>query len=222
MSSESAKTFGFMMRPAVCSGYSSSSPTSPPAGRFCDQLEDGGRQLLRQVVDDRRRVVRRQLLQRARRSLRRTGRRAARRRPRDRARTAPPSPAGCCARPGARTRRGRSLSGSSEKTCARSAGCCFWSRLTRFAVAPNAQQALDGVEDDVQLALRHEQFRSYRELLNLTRATCYVPRATCTTSRRAKRATCGRAPMQRSVARSHVCDVARGHVRTSNVVHVSS
>src|SRR5438094_1405311 len=30
----------------------------------------------------------------------------------------------------------RSLSGSAVKTCARSAGCCFWSRLTRLDVAP--------------------------------------------------------------------------------------
>ena len=62
MSSESAKTFGFMMRPAVCSSYSSRSPTSSP-GPFPDQLEHGGRDGLGQVVDDRRRIVGRQIVQ---------------------------------------------------------------------------------------------------------------------------------------------------------------
>ena len=63
MSSESAKTFGFMMRPAVFSGYSSSSPTSPPAGRFWNSSSTAVDKLLGQVIDDRRRVVGRQLLE---------------------------------------------------------------------------------------------------------------------------------------------------------------
>ena len=62
MSSESAKTFGFMMRPAVFSGYSSSSPTSAPAGFFCISSRTCGGELLGQVIDDGRRIVGRQLL----------------------------------------------------------------------------------------------------------------------------------------------------------------
>ena len=64
MSSESAKTFGFMMRPAVCSSYSSRSPTSSP-GRFSISSRTAADERLRQVVDDRGGVVRRQVVEEA-------------------------------------------------------------------------------------------------------------------------------------------------------------
>src|SRR4051812_47454691 len=55
----------------------------------------------------------------------------------------------------------RSRSGNSEKSCARSGGCCFLSRLTRFGVAPHAHEALHGVEHDIELALGHRDIRGY-------------------------------------------------------------
>ena len=61
MSSASAKTCGFMMRPAVSLGILEQ--VLDFAGLLpAHQLEDGRRQLFRQVVDQGRRIVRRQLL----------------------------------------------------------------------------------------------------------------------------------------------------------------
>ncbi len=75
-SSLRAKTFGFMMRPAVCSRVVEQ---ALDLARLAapHQLEDFARQLVGQVVDERRRVVRRDLLQPAGRSPRPSGRPAA-------------------------------------------------------------------------------------------------------------------------------------------------
>src|SRR6185436_10563360 len=134
MSSESAKTFGFMMRPAVCSAYSSSSPTSSP-GRFSISSRTAadtgsGRLSMIAAASSDGRSCSRRAISSAERSA---------------SSAAPPSgPSSERASIASLLLRStstanaalRSFSASSAKTWARSAGCCFWSRLTRFAVAP--------------------------------------------------------------------------------------
>ena len=141
------------MRPAVCSAILEQVLDFArllPA----HQLEHRGRQLFRQVVDQGRRVVRRQLLDElgdlfgrpAGQQLRaRLGPELAERLHRQ--------PAVALDQHGEHRDAAR-VSGSSPKICARSAGCCFWSRFDRLAVAPTLQKALDRVEDEIDLPLR--------------------------------------------------------------------
>ena len=126
------------------------------------QVEDRGRQLLGQVVDQRRRVVGRDLLRELGDLLGRARRPAARRPLRARARRRPPSPGGRCARRAALNAASRSLSGSSLKICARSAGCCFCSRFSRLAVAPMRSSRL--TESRTRSILRCAAIDSYRSV----------------------------------------------------------
>jgi hypothetical protein len=50
----------------------------------------------------------------------------------------------------------RSFSLSSEKTCARSAGCCFSEQIDQIRRGAESNQAPDGIKDNVNLALGHE------------------------------------------------------------------
>ena len=130
------------------------------AGRtLLHQLEHGGRQLLGQVVDERRRVVGRHLLHELARSPRRSARRAARAPASGPSSLSASIASGCSARRAARTRRGDPF-GQLGEDLREVGGMLLLQQIDEVRRRAHAQQALHRVEHDVELALGHQQSQS--------------------------------------------------------------
>ena len=144
------------MRPAVFSAYSSSSPTSAPAGRLWNQFENRGRQLLGQVVNDGRRVVRRQLLQQLDDLVGGAiGEQCGARFRTELAQRLHREPAVPLDEEG--ERRVTILLGELGKELREVGRMLLLEKVDEIRRRPHAHEALYGVEHDVELALRHEQ-----------------------------------------------------------------
>ena len=152
MSSESAKTFGFMMRPAVFRVFEQLADIG--AGRLLlHQLQHGGRQFFRQVIDDCRHVVGgSSWVSLTISSAERPERRRSRFRPE--LRSTPPSRAGCCARRGARRPRPDPCR-EARRRAEQVGGILLLEQVDEVRRRPHALKALDEVEHDVELALQH-------------------------------------------------------------------